>query len=105
MEQFLDTSIRDLSVQCANLLEALGRSYDRLKEIIDMVFSACVVKKIDNQRRYLTHIMTEAFYEIHYPKITEEYKLYRAIRKQCMFIRSIYEVFSNYGITIIKDLY
>ena len=93
MEQFLDMSPRHLFEQYANLLEALYRSYDKLQTMLDMVFPACVVKIFECQ--FLTfadiikegydkirspgYIMTEEFFEIHYPKITEEYKLYRAI--------------------------
>ena len=97
MEQFLDMSFRDLFEQYNNLAEALYRSYDRLNFIINMVFPACVLRTIEFQYGKNIHIMTEAFYEIHYRKIMDEYKLHNTIRRQLIIIWEIRKVLESYG--------
>ena len=97
MEQFLDMSFRDLFEQYNNLAEALYRSYDRLNFIINMVFAACVLRTIECKFGNHIHIMTEAFYEIHYRKIMDEYKLHNTIKRQLIIIREIRKVFESYG--------
>ena len=98
MEQFLDMSFRDLFEQFNNLAEALYRSYDRLNFIINMVFPACVLRTIDCKSGDHIHIMTDAFYEIHYRKIIDEYKLHNTINRQLIIIRKIRELFTSYGV-------
>ena len=98
MEQFLDMSFRDLFEQHNNLLEALHRSYDRLQIIIDMVFPTCVLRTIDCKDGYPIHIMTKTFFDIHYRKIIDEYKLHHTINRQLKVIQKIHEVFHNYRI-------
>ena len=97
MEQFLDMSFRDLFEQYNNLLEALNRSYDRLQTMIDIVFPACVLR-IESKFGRIMYIMTEAFYEIHYLKIIDEYKLYYTIDKQLSTIWEIHHMFEKHNI-------
>ena len=96
MEQFLDMSFRDLFEQYNNLLEALNRSYDRLQTMIDMVFPACVLM-IENKFGRRMHIMTEAFYEIHYYKIIDECKVYITIEQQLNTIWEIHNMFEKHN--------
>ena len=98
MEQFLDMNFRNLFEQYNNLVEALYRSYDRLQNIIDMVFPACVLRTIDCKYGNHIHIMTEDFYDIHYNKIIDEYQLHNTINQQLKVIEQIHEVFYNYSI-------
>ena len=71
--------------------------------MIDMVFPACVLK-IENKFGKHMHIMTDAFYEIHYGKIIDEYKLYYTIDKQLSTIWEIHHMFEKHN-TIKYDEY
>ena len=97
MEQFLDMSFWDLFEQYNNLLEALYRSHDRIQTMIDMVFPACVLR-IESKFGRRMHIMTEAFYEIHYYKIIDECKVYKTIEQQLNTIWGILYMFEKHNI-------
>ena len=98
MEKFLDMSLRDLFEQYNNLLEALFNSYDRLQNIIDIMFPACVLITVNCRYGNRIHIMTGAFYDSKYRKIIDEYQLHNTIKRQLFAIQKIHEVFSSYSI-------
>ena len=103
MDNFLELNPDDLRNEWNILYNGLERSNERIRYKMDMIFPACVLRTVEYQLKYFgpINIMSEGFFEVHYPKIIEEYLLYNEKVNQIESMCKLWDLCISRG--MIKD--